>query len=119
MRDTDIVFGYFSSQGIAALCSPPSDGLREAILTDLFIHRIMNGDAVHRLQLQIWMLMSNEAEATSNARARWEPVAIGTSMHFGGVKHFLGVDVKTGRPYWYSSESFGKYAGRNGLSQGY
>lgn len=100
--------------------SPPQNELAAtACPFDLFIHRTVQSDAGQGQRLQIWMLTPyihpNGLSYDGNGQNTWEPAAIGASRFFGGVERFLKMDFNTGRPYWYSADSFERWIGRNRL----
>jgi len=120
LKDTNDSFGYFISQGPTPLVTPPSNKLAaSAYPSDLFIHRTVQSDTDQSRHVQIWMLTStvhrNESSHDGNDQCTWEPAAIGDSMFFSGVERFLGVDLTTGRPYWYSADTFNRWVGRKGF----
>lgn len=109
LRDIDGI-SFYLSQSMDSLSTLPSLDSILAYIQDLFVHLItLTAISQHLFPAQMWMLMSIQPVSQDNVQAKWKVVIVGVRRLFDGMKCFLGVNLRTGHPYWYSVQSYTNY----------
>ncbi len=105
-----VLISFYLSQSMDPLSTLPSPDSILAHLLDLFVHLItLAATSQHQFPAQMWMLMSLRPVSQDNVQAKWKEVIVGVPRIFNGMKCFLGVNLTTGHPYWYSVQFYANY----------